>query len=198
MLNGSPNKNGNTAAMLQVAESELRGRCEVVTLHAAEILSSLKQPFCAACAAECQGKCYRGTAMETAAQTLRRADGIIMGSPVYFCTVSAQLKAFWDKLRPLRRERALVNVVGGALAVGAARFGGQETTLRALHDMMLCQGMTVVGDGFTADDAGHQGACAQRPAAEDQDGLKRVRVLARRVLEVAGATAALRQKKSLP
>ncbi|MFZ5590259.1 MAG: flavodoxin family protein [Bacillota bacterium] len=194
LINGSPNKNGNTAAMLRVAEQELQGHCETTTLHAAEIVSSLKQPFCTACSVDCKGKCYQGTSMAAALEVMRRADGIIMGSPVYFCTVSAQLKAFWDKLRPLRKERALVNVVGGALAVGGARFGGQETTLRAMHDMMLCQGMTVIGDGFVAEDAGHQGACAQRPAPEDQDGLKRVRILAKRVLEVAGATVILRQK----
>ena len=98
---------------------------------------------------------------------LRRADGILLGSPVYFGTVSAQLKSFWDKTRLLRREKYLINVVGGALAVGGSRFGGQETTLRALQDMMLCQGMIVVGDAHLEEDAGHQG---RGPAGRHREG----------------------------
>jgi len=82
--------------------------------------------------------------------------------------------------------------VGGALAVGSARFGGQETTLRAIHDIMLCHGMTVVGDGFHDADCGHHGGCAQSPSSEDARGLDRAAILARRVYEVADATRLIR------
>ncbi len=196
-INGSPNPAGNTAHMLKAAlqEAEKAG-AEGRFIQVSEVLAKVKNPFCLACSNPCEGKCFRGTPLEEAYALLRRCDGMIIGSPVYFCTVSAQLKAFWDKTRSLRKDKALLNVVGGALAVGAARFGGQETTVRAIHDMMLCQGMTVVGDGFTEDDAGHQGACAQRPAEADQTGTERSRVLARRVVEVARATAELRLRRS--
>ena len=142
----------------------------------------------------CSGACYRGSELETAYRRLAAADALILGSPVYFGTVSAQLKAFWDKTRKLRSELALLNTVGAALAVGAARFGGQETTLKALFDMMLVQGMLIVGDGHRSGDAGHQGACAHQPAAEDQNAARRVSLLAQRVVEVARATSGLRQK----
>jgi multimeric flavodoxin WrbA len=124
---------------------------------------------------------------------LRRADGLILGSPVYFGTVAAPLKAFWDKTRRIRKELALLNVVGGAVAVGGSRFGGQETTLRAMHDMMLTQGMTLVGDGHFSGDAGHHGACAQQPAGDDHQVFERTRLLVQRVVEVARATADLRR-----
>lgn len=192
-INGSPNKDGNTAYMLETALQEVRSLgAEGVLIHAAEVLRDVKVPFCIACSNPCEGKCYRGTALEEAFNLMQRADGIIVGSPVYFCTVSAQLKGFWDKTRKLRTAKVLVNKIGGALAVGGARFGGQETTLRAIHDMMLCQGLTVIGDGYSEDDAGHQGGCCQKPAREDQEGLKRTRVLARRVFQVAEATKGLR------
>ena len=45
------------------------------------------------------------------------------------------------------------------------RFGGQETTIKAIHDLMLVQGLIIVGDGHRDFDSGHQGACAQRPVA---------------------------------
>ncbi len=192
-INGSPNAEGNTALMLRTALEEITAAgCEGYFMQVSELLAKAKVPYCLVCSNPCEGNCYRGTPLEEAYDLLRRCDGIIMGSPVYFCTVSAQLKAFWDKTRCLRKDKALLNVVGGALSVAAGRFGGQETTLRAMQDMMFCQGMTVVGDGFIDNDSGHLGACAQRWAKDDQDGLKRTRILARRVLEVARATASLR------
>lgn len=192
-INGSPRPKGNTAYLLssvrQVVES---AGAEFVFVQVSEVLAGLKNPFCVGCSSPCEGKCFRGTRLEEVFHLLRQADGLIIGSPVYFSTVSAPLKAFWDRTRSLRKDKALLNVVGGAVTVGSARFGGQETTLRAIHDMMLCQGMTVVGDGFSEEDAGHQGACAQSPAGEDVQALKRAQILAKRVVEVARATQGLR------
>ncbi|MEW5784654.1 MAG: flavodoxin family protein [Bacillota bacterium] len=193
-LNGSPNPDGNTAHLLELALQAVKregARGELV--HVAAVLDSQKDPFCRACASPCPGRCYRNSELETVFSRLRRADGIIMGSPVYFGTISAQLKAFWDKSRKLRAEHALLNTVGTAVTVGAARFGGQETTLKALHDIMLVQGMILVGDGHHSADAGHQGTCAQRPADTDLNAAGRVEIAARRVVEVSGATASLRQ-----
>jgi len=45
--------------------------------------------------------------LEEAYEILKKADAIVMGSPVYFGSVSAQLKAFFDKTRKLRSEKAL-------------------------------------------------------------------------------------------
>lgn len=193
-LSGSPHKNGNTAKLLRTAlDAAAAEGAETKFIQVSEAMASVKQVFCLQCSSPCKGVCYEGTLLGETLDTLRQADGIIIGSPVYFQTVSAQLKAFWDKTRKLRKELALLNVVGGGVAVGASRFGGQEMTVRTLHDMMLVQGMTVVADGHFADgNAGHFGACAQAPAGEDTQALARVQVLARRVCQVAYATRELR------
>ena len=196
-INGSPHAHRNTAALLQEA---LRAAAEAGAgtqlIFAAEVLHQLKTPFCVACENPCRGRCYQGTFLVDLMETLARADGILLASPVYFGEVSAQLKSFWDRTRRLRNRRKLINVAGGALSVGAARFGGQETTLRAIHNMMLIQGMIVVGDGLSEDDAGHYGAAAQQPAQEDNHALKRAAVLGRRVVQVADATAPLRAARA--
>lgn len=194
-LNGSPNREGNTADMLGAALAAVSSAgARTALIHVAESVADARTPFCLYCSTPCRGWCYADTKLESAIQLMRQADGLLLGSPVHFGTVSAQLKSFWDKTRVLRSEKALLNVVGGALAVGASRFGGQETTVRALQDMMLCQGMTVVGDGSPDEDAGHQGACAQRPSGKDTEGLKRSIILARRVMEVAQSTSGLRRR----
>lgn len=194
-LNGSPQKEGNTVALLQNALSAAAEMgAETRLLHVFDAVKGLTQPFCTNCVPVCEGACTTGNNLGEAYDLLSRADGIIIGSPVYFGTVSAQLKAFWDKSRVLRKRKALVNVIGGAVAVGASRFGGQETTIRAIHDIMLVQGMTIIGDGYIEDDAGHQGVCAQKPAADDSFGLKRAAIMGRRVAELAEATMKLRQR----
>ncbi len=194
-INGSPNQDGNTVFLLKeaLAVAEKAG-AEVKLLHVIDALKDIDSPFCELCSSPCEGVCAEGNKLGDALAFLKQADGLIIGSPVYFGTVSSQLKAFWDKTRALRKEKSLLNVVGGALTVAGARFGGQETTLRAIHDMMMVQGMIVVGDGSIDYDCGHQGACAHRPAQNDENGIKRTRILAQRVVEVAKATESLRKR----
>lgn len=195
-LNGSPHKDGNTVFLLQEALKTIaQSGVETKLFHLAAAVAEARHPFCTCCSTPCAGICYKGTQLEQMYNDLRRADGLILGSPVYFGTLSAQMKAFWDKTRSLRKDKALIDVVGAAVTNGASRYGGQESTARALMDIMLTHGMTVVGDGFYADDAGHQAACGEKPTAEDQIAIKRVRILANRVLTLATATTAMRRQQ---
>lgn len=192
-LNGSPKKEGNTAFLLQEAlEAAQAQGAQTQFIHVSQALAGLADPFCSQCREVCQAQCTQAKALEEVFELFRRCDGLILASPVYFGTVSAQLKALWDKTRFLRKEQALYNVVGGALAVGASRFGGQESTIHALHQMMLVQGMTIVGNGFVGEGCGHHGAAGQKPAAEDAFAIKQARILGKRVAEVAKATSVLR------
>lgn len=196
-INGSPKKEGNTAFLVRegLAAAAAAG-AETALIQISEAMAEQKIPYCTQCSNPCQGACSRHNRLGEAYDLLRQADGILLGSPVYFGSVSAQLKAFWDKSRILRKEKALLNVVGAGVTVGGARFGGQETTLKALFDMMLIQGMMIVGDGFIEADCGHQGGCGQAPAGSDEFAIQRVRLTGRRLAEVAAATVSLRQHRS--
>lgn len=194
-INGSPKRNGNTAFLLNVAlEGAKALGAETRLIHVVDALAGQGSPFCVVCSNPCEGRCSKDNALGEAFDILRKSDGIIVGSPVHFGTVSAQLKAFWDRTRILRREKALLNVVGGAITVARARFGGQETTLKALFDMMIIQGMIIVGNGYKEADAGHHGSCAQEPSNEDEFAQERARRLGLRVAEVAEATMCLRKR----
>lgn len=183
-LNGSPRAKGNCSFLLDVAlRSAQEEGIEVKRFEVHQLMLTQEKPYCDACSSPCNRSCFENTPLEEAFEEMKKASGLILASPVYFGTVSAQLKAFWDKTRFLRAEKALIGKVGGAIAVGATRFGGQETTLRTLHDMMLIQGMTVVAEGTVETDAGHQGVCSTAPSREDEFAQKRAVILGKRLAE---------------
>jgi len=182
-LNGSPNKNGGTAFLINTVLNKCSEEgAEVEIINVSEALSSAKFPFCIVCSNPCNATCYSGTALEEAFDKLKKADAVVMGSPVYFGTISAQLKAFFDKTRKIRGEKALIGKPCGCVSTGASRFGGQETTLKAMHTMALVQGMTVVGSGNEEFDCGHHGVCAVRPPEKDEFAISRCYSMAKRLV----------------
>lgn len=184
-INGSPNREGNTKYLLdKVLASAAAEGAKTELLEAGELLRKAKHSFCTACSTPCTGVCYSGTELEQAFELMKSADAIVFGSPVYFGSVSAQIKAFFDKTRKLRAEKALYNKIGAGVTVAAAKYGGQETTLKALHDIMLVHGMLIVGDGYLESDCGHHGVCAHRPAWEDEFAVKRAELLGKRLVEL--------------
>ncbi|MDD6307931.1 MAG: NAD(P)H-dependent oxidoreductase [Clostridia bacterium] len=182
-LNGSPNADGCTAYLLQSVLDGLAG-VETELVHIGKIMNDLAKPFCTVCASPCQKACFRGTALEAVFEKMKTADVILCGSPVYFGGPTAQLKAFFDKSRAYRGERAFVGKYAAALACGASKYGGQEATVRSIQNSLLVQGMTIIGPGSHAFDAGHLGVCAQRPAAEDAFARSRCASLAARIMEL--------------
>ena len=74
--------------------------------------------------------------------------GIIVASPVYMGCMASQAKAFIDRSVLFRRNGfTLRNKLGGAIAVGGSRNGGQELTIQAIHAGMMIHDMIIVGDG---------------------------------------------------
>lgn len=190
-LNGSPHKQGNTAHLLELVLKAVEEEgVEVRTLHVMDALKG-QRPYCIACSSPCREVCHEESLeLRKAVDLLEGCAGLVLGSSVYFGTVSGQLKSFWDKTRAARTRRSLTGKPGAGVSVGAARFGGQETTLRALHDMMIIHGMRIVGDGTPEDDAGHHGVCAQRPSPEDAYAVERARILGKRLArEVKAVTS---------
>ncbi|MHB0886679.1 MAG: flavodoxin family protein [Bacillota bacterium] len=118
------------------------------------------------------------------------ADAYIIGSPVYNMTISGPLQTFFNRWRPLHHvyKGLLDSRVGGAIAVGGSRNGGQELTASALVHMFLSRGMVVVGGGgFDC----YGGAYVvshdhlAKGAEEDEIGMDSVRRLGRRVAQLA-------------
>jgi multimeric flavodoxin WrbA len=118
--------------------------------------------------------------------------GILIGTPVYFGGMTAQCKALLDRCVVFRRNGWLLrDKVGGVLAVGGVRNGGQELTLQSVRAAMLCQDMICVSDGR---DTAHFGAALFAGGSGgiegDETGLETARNLGRRVAELAARLTA--------
>ena len=113
--------------------------------------------------------------------------GMIVATPVYLGTMSSQCKAFLDRCVMFRRNGFLFrNMVGGVIAVGGFRNGGQEAAIQQVHASMLVQDMIIVGDGSPTSHFGGTMWSGQPDGIEGDDaGLPTVQNLGCRVAELA-------------
>jgi multimeric flavodoxin WrbA len=113
--------------------------------------------------------------------------GLVVATPVYFGSMTSQCKAFLDRCVMFRRNGFLLrNKVGGVIAVGGVRNGGQELAIQAVQAAMLVQDMVVVSEGRPTS---HYGATlwSGHPDGIEKDtfGLETARNLGKRVAGVA-------------
>lgn len=182
-VNGSFNKEGNTFYMLNKILTLCKNAgAEVEIINAAEAVGDAKTPFCTCCSTPCSKACYKDSLLDEAYKKIENADAVIFGSPVFFGSMSAQLKAFFDKTRSVRARKAWVGIPAGVLAVGASKYGGQEATMNAVQDSLFISGMTVFGSGYFDTDGGQMGVGAHRPACDDEFAGGRCESMAKRAV----------------
>ena len=189
MVNGSPRANGNTAAALAEMEKVfLEEGIEVEVLHIG------KQAIrgCVACNACAKlGKCAFDDAVNEAAPKFEAADGLVVGSPVYYASANATLVAFLDRLFYSTSFDKSMKV--GA-AVCSARRGGLTATFDELNKYFTISGMPVASGQYWN---GIHGA-APGEAAGDAEGLQMMRTLARNMAFLMKSIALGKEKYGLP
>ncbi len=102
------------------------------------------------------------------------ADAIVLGSPVYFNNVSAQLKAFMDRTWAIRGK--LKNKIGGAIVVG--RRYGAESAITAIHAFFLKHEMVPANRGVSGI------AFASGGVQQDREAVEAAKRLAERIIEL--------------
>jgi len=200
-ISGSPRAKGNTDILVQEA---LKAASEMGADQKFIAISGKKIKPCNGCGTchteKSKGICsIKDDDVPRIYEALKEADGIIVASPVYFLSVTAQLKAIFDRSIILRYAKGmpqdrpgvpggpeflLKNKVGGAIAVGGGRDGGQLFTINSILQWMLMQNMIVVGNNYGM--GGSAKAGAKGDATNDEIGLAMARHVGMRVAEVAG------------
>lgn len=104
-INGSPRKKNNTATLLQHALAGAKaahpeGTVETELVH----LYDLRYQGCKSCFAckringKSQGKCAIIDELQPVLGDIAEADGIILGTPVYFSGITGQMRSFCERL----------------------------------------------------------------------------------------------------
>lgn len=191
IINGSPKHNGNTAvALAEVAKTLAVEGVETETIH----IGNKQIRGCMACNRCWEiGKCvFDDGIVNEIAQKLNEADGIVVGSPVYFSSPSGQLLSLLDRLFYSNLHANWSMKVGASVAV--ARRGGTTATFDVLNKYFLKTNMPVVPSQYWnivhGTDPGE--------AVQDLEGMQTMRQLARNMAFMIKSIALGKEKFGIP
>ncbi len=189
LINGSPHANGCTAAALaQMAQVFEAQGMETEQMHIG--MQSVRG--CIACGG-CRerGKCVFDDCVNEAAPKLEAADGLVVGSPVYYGSPNGTLLSFLDRLfysTPFSKQMKV-----GA-AVVSCRRGGNTATFDVLNKYFTISGMPVASSTYWNQVHGFTAADVQK----DAEGLQTMRNLALNMAFLIRAIAAEKEKHGYP
>ena len=171
LINGSPHRKGNTF----IALSEVEGALEKEGVQTEIIQLGIKAvQGCIACnkCAELGHCVFQDTLYNQVREALQEADGIVVGSPVYYAGPNGALCALLDRVFYSCSE-LLAYKAGASVAV--CRRGGASATFDRLNKYFTILNMPVVSSQYWNSVHG------MRPgeATEDAEGLQTMRMLGR-------------------
>jgi len=189
LINGSPKAHGCTATaldeMIRVFQRE-GVETELIHIGNRDIRGCVS---CNSCGKT--GKCVFEDLVNETAPKFEAADGLVVGSPVYYASPNGTLLSFLDRLCYSTSFSKHMKV--GA-AVVSARRGGNTASYDVLNKYFTISGMPVASStywnqvhGFTAEDV-----------KKDLEGLQTLRNLARNMSFLIRAIADAREKNGLP
>jgi len=108
-FNGSPRPGGNTEVLLEEALKPLREAGHEITLFKLNFLDFKPCQDCGGCTKT--GICIHLDAMTNIYAAIREADRIILASPIFFYSLSAQAKAMVDRCQAFWCEKYLLKKI---------------------------------------------------------------------------------------
>ena len=189
LINGSPHANGCTFTALNIVAEELQKNgieTEIVHIGNKDIRG------CIAC-----GKCYElghcvfNDMVNEVAQKFEKADGLVVGSPVYYAGPNGTLTNLLDRLFYSAHFDLRMKV--GA-AVVSARRGGTTAAFDRLNKYFTISEMPVVSSRYWNMVHGH----TAEDVMKDEEGCQIMRVLGRNMAFLIRAIAIERERNGLP
>ena len=137
-ISGSPRKGGNTECLVKESLREFAANGWTISEF---LLSDKTVRPCGGCeTCLVTGKCViKDDDAEFLFNELADCDAVIIGSPVYYRNISAQLKAIFDRSIAHGHD-LLEGKPGGAIAVGRGEGAGQSNTLMVIYNYLLSSG----------------------------------------------------------
>lgn len=170
LINGSPKANGNTAVGLM----EMQKIFEQEGIESEILQVGSKNVRGCICCGKCReiGKCVFDDVVNEAAEKFKDADGIVLGTPVYYASPNGTMISFCDRLFYSSHFDKSFKV-GAAITV--ARRGGNTATFDVMNKYFSISNMPIATSQYW--NMLHGQTPGQ--AAEDAEGLQTMRTLAR-------------------
>ncbi|MBR1631001.1 MAG: flavodoxin family protein [Paludibacteraceae bacterium] len=190
LLNGSPHAKGCTYTALRIVADEIEAAgigAEIVHVGNKDVRG------CIACT-KCSelGRCvFDGDIVNGLASKFASADGLIVGSPVYYASANGTLISLLDRLFYSTSFDKRMKV--GA-AVVSARRAGTTATLDELNKYFTLSEMPIVSSRYWNMVHGN----TPEEVMHDEEGLQIMRVLGRNTAFLIKAIAAERERTGLP
>ena len=189
MINGSPHSKGNTAIALD--EMKKIFEADGIEVNVVHVGNKLVRG-CIACG-RCNetGKCVFNDIVNESAPIFEQADGIVIGSPVYYASANGTLISFLDRLffsTPFDKTMK----VGASVVI--ARRSGTTATFDELNKYFAMNQMPIVTSQYWNNAFG----LAQGEVTQDAEGLQTMRTLARNMIFMMKSIALGKEKFGLP
>ena len=189
LINGSPKAKGNTALALQDMQTIFAQEgieTELIQVGNQDVRGCIA---CGSCGKT--GKCVFDDLVNEVAPKFEAADGIVIGSPVYYAGANATLMAFMQRLFYSTRFDKTMKV-GAAIAV--ARRGGCSAAYDEMNKFFGISGMPIASSQYW--NSVHGGAPGE--AAQDAEGMQTMRTLARNMAFLMKSIALGKEQFGLP
>lgn len=191
VINGSPHLNGCTDRGLREVEKTLEANgieTERINIGNKDIRGCIGCYFCRE-----HGRCVFNDIVNETAPKFAQADGIIVGSPVYYAGCNGQALSFLDRL-----FYSTSGTINKTMKVGAAvvssRRAGSTSAFDEINKYFTISAMPIVSStywnevhGYTAEDV-----------EDDLEGLQTMRNLGRNMAFLVKAIASARQAVGTP
>lgn len=191
VINGSPRLNGCTDRALREVENELKANgieTERINVGNKDIRGCISCGFCRE-----NGRCVFNDLVNETSAKFAEADGVVVGSPVYYAGANGQLLAFLDRL-----FYSTSGVFDKTMKVGAAvlssRRAGSTSAFDEINKYFTISAMPIVSStywnevhGFTAEDV-----------EADLEGLQTMRNLGKNMVFLIKAIAMAKSEQGMP
>lgn len=189
LVNGSPRPKSNTLLGLKEMEkifSQQGIESEIFNVGAKDVRGCIA---CGRCGE--LGKCVFDDIVNEFAPKFEAADGLVVGSPVYYSAPNASVQAFLQRLFYSSHFDKSMKVGAGFVC---ARRGGTTASFDVLNKFFTISGMPIASSQYWNNI--HGGLPGQ--AAEDAEGMQTLRVLARNMSFLMKSIALGKEKYGLP
>ncbi len=189
MLNGSPRNNSNTSIALNEVKNILVQEgieVEIIQVGNMEIKGCKGCQYC-----KKNGKCVMDDFVNEFAVKLEAADGLVVGSPVYYASANGTLVCLLDRLF---YSTAFDKTMKVGASVAVARRGGCSATFDELNKYFTISGMPIVSSQYWNSVHGR----APGDAPKDEEGMQTMRTLGRNMAFLIKSIALGKEKYGIP